>query len=524
MEKFLKFDLRRRKKSANRKQHKVIISHEKVPVAKMAVIVMDIWNYHWCKTCAAHVEAMIPRINRALDVAHSIGIPIIHSPTDVVSNYRDYPQRRAMLALPYHPMPSRAGFTIPDPAESGGKNAYELGECMCGADMCLLNNGQSAMHVDVKIREDDYICGTVQELYNLCAERGITHLLYVGFATNVCVLDKPEGMIPMTDLGFTCIICRDQTEAFGRYDPESRITADDITANMVIHIETYIGPSIDLGAVFKKAGLWCSDWVVDGVMITPWGKKTRPCMFQEAQKVMLTIPRLKQVEIRYTLDNSEPTKASLLYAEPLMITETTNITAAAFQDGKMVSLPSKAFFVRRPALPPMPDVHLSRLIPLLATAAKGFKVVTDKSTLNTVFEIHDRKYQKGIGTLAPSEVVYQLDPAYDRFVALAGVDSVLMCFRSPKYHHAGLGEELALFPNVTFQIFIDDTLVEASPLMRIQERPWPFNIKIPTGSKIIRLVVTAGSDGHCLDHADWVNAGFIVKKTHKPAGRSLWVA
>jgi nicotinamidase-related amidase len=44
-------------------------------------------------------------------------------------------------------------------------------------------------------------------------EKGIDTLLYVGFCTNLCILDAPGGMRQMAPLGYRCIILREATLA-----------------------------------------------------------------------------------------------------------------------------------------------------------------------------------------------------------------------------------------------------------------------------------------------------------------------
>jgi hypothetical protein len=68
--------------------------------------------------------------------------------------------------------------------------------------------------------------------------------------------------------------------------------------------------------------------------------------------------------------------------------------------------------------------------------------------------------------------------------------------------------------------------------MRVQNIPWAFDLEIPKGSKKLRLLVNdcgnyplsilfskqyvkwweRWSFHNYMDHADWVNAGFIIKK------------
>ena len=95
---------------------------------------------------------------------------------------------------------------------------------------------------------------------------------------------------------------------------------------------------------------------------------------------------------------------------------------------------------------------------------------------------------------APSNLLYDVQPAYERFVGLAGIDDSPFRERPP---YAGF---LAMHASVQFRVYIDGTLVAESPLMRISQEPWRFDVPIPKGSRRINLVITdAGSP------SDWVS-------------------
>ena len=46
---------------------KVILTSEKVDPRHVGVIAVDVWNFHWCKTTTMRVDAIVPRMNKALD-------------------------------------------------------------------------------------------------------------------------------------------------------------------------------------------------------------------------------------------------------------------------------------------------------------------------------------------------------------------------------------------------------------------------------------------------------------------------
>src|SRR6185369_8160808 len=62
---------------------KPIISHEKIVPARIGVVVVDMWNFHWCKTATMRVDALVPRMNKALDAARDLGMTVMLCPSDV---------------------------------------------------------------------------------------------------------------------------------------------------------------------------------------------------------------------------------------------------------------------------------------------------------------------------------------------------------------------------------------------------------------------------------------------------------
>ena len=79
-------ELRRREPGDQR-----VIERVKIAPARTAVVVIDMWDRHWCKTYTARVANMVPRMNLTLAAARKLGLPVVWTPSDVVAFYRDYP-------------------------------------------------------------------------------------------------------------------------------------------------------------------------------------------------------------------------------------------------------------------------------------------------------------------------------------------------------------------------------------------------------------------------------------------------
>ena len=227
--------------------------------------------------------------------------------------------------------------------------------------------------------------------------------------------------------------------------------------------------------------------------------------------VTLTTPHLNNVEIRYTLDGSEPTATAAVYVKPLKLSDTTTLLAKAFRNGEKASLISSGYFVRLGPVPPMPDIYMDQIKPLPRAATwPGEPAYLDffwipgmnQSYEGKPLRTFGKQYDKGMGMRAPGNFLCEIKPEYERFVALAGIDENLL--------DRSKGALVAYEPSVRFHVFIDGELVSESPILRIG-RPWHFDVKIPKGARIINLVATDAGSRSMIDLANWVDAGFIVK-------------
>jgi hypothetical protein len=490
---------------------RAVVTGEKVDPAHVGIVVVDMWNYHWCKTAAMRVGALVPRMNRALDAARGLGMTVMLCPSDVVDNYAGWPQREVVFALPRHPVPPLARVECPAPPDGGG--------CACGRERCVVNYGWDAMHPDLRVGPADLMPDTLQDVYSICRERGLTHLIYLGVHTQVCLLGKPMGLRNLKAAGLKCILARDLTDAHPGYDPARGFTPDRHTAEVVEHFERYLAPSINLADELAKLGKWDRDWVVDPVRITPWGTPRRPHLFEEDVVVTLSAPWQPNAAIRFTRDGSPPTARSPRYEKPLTLKDTTHLRATAFEGGKAVCLESEGFFAHLSPRPPPPDVHLADLTPLRAVgpshtygdrarfSAHSQPPQKDRSNEGKPLRLRGVAYARGMGVHAPNQLQYEIRPEYERFVALAGADEHLL--------EVANGSNRARYPSVVFKVFVDGKEAASSPVMRIAEQPWRFDVPLPKGARLLSLAVTDAGDGNQEDLADWVNAGFVSRRTER---------
>jgi hypothetical protein len=78
-----------------------------------------------------------------------------------------------------------------------------------------------------------------------------------------------------------------------------------------------------------------------------------------------------------------------------------------------------------------------------------------------------------------------------------------------------LGRFVAGHPSVVLKVFLDGKLATESPVMRISQEPWRFDVKIPEGARQIDLVAVDADSRSPYDLANWVEAGFVLKNAKR---------
>lgn len=152
----------------------------------------------------------------------------------------------------------------------------------------------------------------------------------------------------------------------------------------------------------------------------------------------------------------------------------------------------------------LPDGNWVWLSDLVWTAARSGwtpnndgKPRIDRDIRGDRLRLDGKRYRKGIGTHAPSEIRYTIDGKYDRFVATIG------------------GAEAN--GTVVFQVFGDDTKLFDSGLMHGMKGTREIDVDLGR-AKQLRLVVTDGGNNYVCDMANWVDAR-LRKRTDATARR-----
>jgi nicotinamidase-related amidase len=276
----IRLELRQRHPSG-----KAFASAADVDVNKTAVVVVDMWTSHYCRAATAATTALVPKMNRALDAARNLGMQVILAPSGYdLKIWEGKPQRLGITSLPYYPLPKSNGFMA-----GVGPNGPYSAPCMDKVMEVKPGTNEPVFHCkrtrenfnlnpslvvgsqDLFIGAGQYRPGkksaidswgepAQQELWNFVHAKGITTLIYMGVATNMCVINREFGMIEMRRLGLRTILVRDLTAAmtYNGYNPitkklDPQWTPAVGTQYAIRYIEENIGPSITSDQLIRAA-------------------------------------------------------------------------------------------------------------------------------------------------------------------------------------------------------------------------------------------------------------------------------
>jgi nicotinamidase-related amidase len=217
-------------------------------VAQTAIIICDMWDTHTCNLSAQRVGAMAPRMNQVVSAARSLGVMIIHAPSDTMKFYEGTPQRQRMQRAPLASSPTPILARCPrDSAEERNFPIDDV-ENACDDPIVKKFTGPpwpwTRENPAIDVVGFDGVSDNAQEIYNFCKQEGITNIALMGVHTNICILNRGFGTRQMTQLGFHVVLVRDLTDSM--YDPRTRpfVSHTRGTELVIEHIETRWCPSI----------------------------------------------------------------------------------------------------------------------------------------------------------------------------------------------------------------------------------------------------------------------------------------
>lgn len=155
------------------------------PAASVALVLVDVWADHECAGWQARADAVVrSRIAPAAAAMRAAGGQVIHAPHDRAA-HPDLPQDAADIVL------------------AGGMASEDFAD--------------------------------------LLVRRGIRRLIYAGFASNMCIMTRPVGMLAMVHRGFGLTLLRDASIAM---ETPASLAGEGQHAAMVAFVEINLGTTL----------------------------------------------------------------------------------------------------------------------------------------------------------------------------------------------------------------------------------------------------------------------------------------
>ena len=184
-----------------------------VPLEQAALVLVDCWDQIIVESFQERAERICEEtIRPVLEASRAVGITVVHAPSPpVAEKFREYWPKdatgdRAPVSPPEQDWPPadfamRCGDWAHLRARRSGLHQEQLDRI----------DRDRSIHPAVLPEAGDLVIATGEQLHQICRERGILYLFYVGFATNICVPDRDYGMRAMRERGYALVLLRDAT-------------------------------------------------------------------------------------------------------------------------------------------------------------------------------------------------------------------------------------------------------------------------------------------------------------------------
>ena len=205
---------------------------------KLAIIVVDMWDSHWCSGAAKRMHLLAPKLNLFLKRLRRFGAHVIHAPSGVAG---DVTVKGAAKLLP---MVRKENFPVIHPLHEP-KFPLDTSDWGCSTGEWPPTAVWTGEHPALESFCEDYACDDGTAIRAFLASKGVERTLLVGVHVNMCVLDVDFGARSMVSRGFQMVVVRDMGDIM--YNPVSNFPHVSRARAFVLtlrHIETYICSTI----------------------------------------------------------------------------------------------------------------------------------------------------------------------------------------------------------------------------------------------------------------------------------------
>lgn len=208
---------------------------------EMALVLVDCWDRHYLKSYLERTHQIIrERLVPLREACREPGITIIHAPSPAQAKH--YPQWLQYAAEDeLFPNDRQHAPDWPPPSFRKRSGDYEQFAKPLGAVVQawrVVEADERRIASELEPREDEFVIATGRQLHRLCRHRKILHLVYAGFAANMCVMARDYGMRAMQGRGYNVVLLRDCTTGIEAHDT---VESELLLRAAILEVEMLLG-------------------------------------------------------------------------------------------------------------------------------------------------------------------------------------------------------------------------------------------------------------------------------------------
>lgn len=201
-----------------------------VPLARTALVSMHAWNPGLVDEIPSGPDSpyagwfrFVEYLSRAVPITQTVIPPVLQAARDAkmtvihvgsteayTGKYEGYQDAKKMAGEP----PSEPAGAVEDPLRQQWQQERQV-QMHGKKNLEEIRAGQQFLDFPPQAMPEagESVVINSHQLNAVCREKGIWHLIYVGFALNWCLLASPGGMIDMRRMGYVCSTLRQATTA-----------------------------------------------------------------------------------------------------------------------------------------------------------------------------------------------------------------------------------------------------------------------------------------------------------------------
>ena len=200
----------------------------------------DVWDRHWSRGAAERVDVLAPVIDQVARHLRSLGVLVVHAPSDTLDFYAGHPARQRALDVRSVEPPSTQAVPEPRLPIDDSDGGSDTGETS-------MSSVWTRQHPAIAIEDGDAISDDGVEIYSLLRQEKRDVVLVAGVHTNMCVVGRSFGLRNLVRWGLSPVLLRDLTDAMYNPAMPPYVSHHRGTELVVEHIERHLCPTA-LGA------------------------------------------------------------------------------------------------------------------------------------------------------------------------------------------------------------------------------------------------------------------------------------